>query len=205
MSTKNNALLAAAASALGVVLTVGAKPLVDGMLNDLNITAMGAAEVKSTGASIVIVSVTTGAGAEAVTTVRPVADSSGNVRLYVDGAAVVALAKRANLAAGVKVQYVKAVAASTIGDPIAALKAKYKRFKAEAAAAVKASDKVTINKNAAVALGWDTAVGTPENAEYLDLVDRLASIAEWQTFNDAQVVSLAASLTAAGIDPVTVV
>lgn len=203
MSTKNNALLAAAAAALGVTLTAGEKPLVVGMLNDLNITAMGAVEVNAAGKSIVIVSVLSADGL--TTAIRPVADTSGSVKVFVDGAAVVALAKNANLAAGVKVQYVKAIATKTIGDPIAALKSKYKRFKAEALSSVKNLDKVTINKNAAVALGWDLATGTPENAEYLDLVDRLASINEWKAFNESQVVSLAASLTAAGIDPVTVV
>lgn len=205
MSTKNNALIGAVAAALGLVVVAGASPICDGLLNDVNVTGFGAAEVDATGRVMVLVTITTGTGGSAVHTVRPVADAAGNVRLYADGNAAVALAKRANLASGVQVKFVKADKVVTVGDPIAALKARYKRFKSEAAAALKQSQAVTLKQSAAEALGWDTATGTPENVEYLDIAARLVSIGEWKGFNDAQVTSLAASLTAAGIDPVTVV
>lgn len=205
MSTKNNALISAAALALGVVVGAGASPICDGLLNDVNVTGFGAAEVDATGRVLVLVSITTGAPGSEVTTVRPVADSLGNVRLYADGNAAVALAKRANLASGVQVKFVKMDKVAAVGDPIAALKSKYKRFKTEAAAALKQIGVVTAKKSAGVALGWDTASGTPEHVEYLDIVAREVSVNEWKAFNDGKVTALAASLTAAGIDPVTVV
>ncbi len=205
MSTKNNAFVAAAATALGMVVLSGASPICDNLLNDLNVTEFGAAEVDTTGRVMVLVEITTGTGGSATTEVRPVADSLGNVRLYADGNAAVALAKRSNLAPGVQVKFVRATKVATIGDPVAALKSKYKSFKTEAALGLKQSDIVTGKKTAGEALGWDTATGTPENAEYLDIVARLASITEWKAFCDAKVTALAASLTAAGIDPSTVV
>lgn len=205
MSVKNNAFVAAAATALGMTLTPGASPVCDGLLNDLNVTQFGGAEVDQTGRVMVLVEITTGTGGSATTEVRPVADSLGNVRLYADSNAAISLAKRANLASGVQTKFVRANKVSAIGDPVAALKAKYKKFKTEALASQKQFDLVTGKKTAAEALGWDDATGTPENDEYVDIVARLASITEWDTFNDAKVVSLAASLTAAGIDPATVV
>lgn len=201
MSLKNNTLIAAASAALGMVVTVGATPICDGMLNDVNVTAFGAAEVDATGRVLVLVAITDGAE----TVIRPVADTLGNVRLYVDGNAAVALAKRSSLASGLQVKFVKMDKTAAIGDPVVALKSKYKRFKAEALSSSKQSATVTGKKTAAEALGWDIAVGTPENAEYGDIVARLATITEWKNFNDAKVVALAASLVAAGIDPATVV
>lgn len=205
MSTKNNALIGAAAVALGMTFVAGTSPVCEGLLNDLNVTAFGASEVDTGGKVLVLVEITTGSGGSATTAVRAVADSLGNVRLFADGNAAVALAKRSNLASGVQVKFVKADKVTAIGDPVSALKAKFKRFKTEAASSLKQSGMVDGKRLAAVALGWDTATGTPENTEYLDIVARLASVNEWKAFNDAQVIALAASLTAAGIDPLTVV
>lgn len=201
MSTKNNSLVAVAALALGVTVAADASPVCEGLLNDASVVQFGAAEVDQTGRVMVIVSVLDGG----VTEVRPVADSLGNVKLFSDANAAMQLSKRSNLAVGLQVKFVKAVKAGTVGDPIAALKAKYKRFKSEAAAALKQSNTVAAKVSAALALEWDEATGTPENVEYLDLVARGVSVTEWKAFNDAQVVALAASLTAAGIDPLTVV
>lgn len=201
MSTKNNLLVAVAALALGVTVEANASPVCEGLLNDVSVVQFGAAEVDQTGRVLVIVSVLDGG----VTTVRPVADSVGNVKLFSDANAAMQLSKRSNLVEGLQVKFVKSVKAGTVGDPIAALKAKYKRFKSEAAAALKQSNTVSAKVSAALALEWDEAAGTPENVEYLDLVARGVSVTEWKSFNDAQVVALAASLTAAGIDPLTVV
>lgn len=201
MSTKNNALIGAAASALGMTVTAGAKPVCDGLLNDYNVTGFGAAEVDAAGRVLVLVSVLVGS----VTSVRPVADANGNVRLYVDGNAAIALAKRANLGSGVQVKFVKMDKATSVGDPIVALKSRYKRFKTEGLNSAKQLLALTAKQSAAVALGWDTATGTPEFAEFTDIAARGVSLGEWNDFNAAQVTSLAASLTAAGIDPVTVV
>lgn len=205
MSTKNNSLIAAAATALGMTFVSGTSPVCEGMLNDLNVTAFGASEVDTSGKVLVLVEITTGTGGGATTAVRAVADSLGNVRLFADGNAAVALAKRSNLASGVQVKFVKADKVASIGDPVTALKAKYKRFKNEAAASLKQQTIVDGKRLAALALEWDTSTGTPEYVEYTDIVARLASVNEWKSYNDAQVIALAASLTAAGIDPLTVV
>ena len=201
MSTKNSSFVAAAAVALGVVVAAGASPICEGMLNDVNVTSFGGVEVDATGKAVVIVSVFDGTN----TVVRPVADSLGNVRLYADASAVMSLAKRANIAANTTIKLIKFVKTSTVGDPIAALKSKYKAFKSEVALSTKQAATVAAKISAGEALGWDTAVGTPENAEYLDLEAREVSIAEWKDYSAARVTALAASLTAAGIDPVTVV
>ena len=56
----------------------------------------------------------------------------------------------------------------------------------------------------AESLGWNTSPeGSPEKAEYDDLVTRKATVQEWKDATDARVAALAAALTAAGIDPVT--
>jgi len=201
MSTKNNAMVSAVALALGVVVAADALPICEGLINDLNVTEFGAAEVDGTGRCMVIVSIFDGT----VTAVRPVADNTGNVRLYGDANAAMALAKRANIAAGTKVKFVKFVSTAAVGDPVAALKSKYKRFKNELAASVDKDGVVSTKLAAGLALGWDVANGTPEHAEYVDLQTRAASIAEWKTYNDEKVKALAGSLTAAGVDPLTVV
>lgn len=170
-------------------------------MNDLNVTAFGAAEVDSNGRVLAIVSILDGS----TTTVRPVADSLGNVKLFGDMNAAMSAAKRANITPGAIIKATKYVKAATIGDPLAALKAKYKRFKSEKASSEKQALLLAGKVSAAEALGWDNAVGTPENAEYLDLSARVDSVDEWKAFNTAQVTALAAALTAAGVDPVTVV
>lgn len=201
MSTKNNVFLAAAAAALGVTFTVGAKPICEGMLNDVRVTAFGAVEVDQSGRVLVIVSHDDGAD----TVTRPVADSSGNVRLYTDANAALSLAKRTSLASGTQVKVIKADKVTSVGDPIVALKSKYKKYKAEQVSSGKAVLGLAEKITAAGALGWDDAVGTPENAEYLDLIQRQVSVTEWDAFNSAKVADLAASLTAANINPITVV
>lgn len=201
MSTKNSSYVAAAAVALGVVVLAGASPICEGLLNDLNITSFGGVEVDASGRAVVIVSVFDGTD----TVVRPVADSMGNVRLYGDAAAVMSLAKRANISAGTTIKMIKFVKTATVGDPIAALKSKYKSFKSEVTLATKQLAAVSTKVTAGEALGWDTALGTPENAEYLDLVARVDSIEEWKDYSAARVTALAANLTTAGIDPATVV
>ena len=197
MSTKNNAFVAAAAIALGLTVVANTSAVCEGLLNDLVVTTFGAAEVDASGRVLVLVTV---GGV-----VRPVADSLGNVRLYVDGNSAIALAKRSNIAAGVEVKFVKMEKAGTVGDPIVALKSKYKKFKSEAVSSLKQNQTITAKIAAAAALGWDVATGTPEGLEYVDMVARKVSIDEWKAYNDAKVIALAASLTAAGIDPVTVI
>lgn len=200
MSRVNNAHIPAAVAALGVTLTEPVSPIADAMLNDVQVTAIGAAEVTDKGKCIVIASVTI----NGTPSVRPVSDSNGNVKLYADGAAVVALAKRSNLAGGQSVQIVKKVVQGNIGDPIAALKSKHKQAATESVTAAKPLATLTQQITGAESLGWNTSPeGSPEKAEYDDLVKRKATVQEWKDATDERVTTLAAALQAAGIDPVT--
>jgi hypothetical protein len=201
MSTKNNALIGAAALALGFTVTAGALPICEGLLNDITINSVGMAETDTVGRVMLIVETKVGT----VITARAVADHFGNVRTYATADAALAVVKKMTLPSGLKVGFVRMDKVGTIGDPLAVLKSKYKSYKIEAAAGLKQGSAVTSKVTAAVGLGWDTATGTPENDEYLDLVIRGQSIAEWKAFCDGKVTALAAALTAAGVDPLTVV
>ena len=201
MSLKANALIPAVALALGVTVDATAGPVCEGVLNDYPVSTFGFAEVDATGRSLAIVSVDAGEGVK----VRVVADSLGNAKLFGSADAVIALSKRCMMASNVAIQYRRFVSTGTVGDPVAALKSKYKSAKTEEATAVKQEAALTQKVAAAVALGWDTSTGTPENLEYVDLTNRKTSITEWKTLIGAKKTALAASLTAAGVDPLTVV
>ena len=160
------------------------------------VSAIDAAEVTDKGKCLVFVTTSNG--------VRPVADTSGNVKLFTDGAAVVALAKRSNLPGGQGVTIVKKAVNRPVGDPIAALKSQHKQASTEAASALKPTNTLTQQVSGATSLGWNTdPVGSATRAEYDDLINRQASVAEWKTKCDARVATLAAALVAAHIDPVT--
>ena len=200
MSTKVNKFLAATALAAGVV--AHATPISENLLNDMPVKRLDAAEINDGTGKVIVFATVTLAGSDVV---RAVADVSGNVRLFSDGSAVVALSKKSNLIPGASINFVRFTKYGSVGDPIASLKSKYKKSVAEyAMAEAKRVERVNMN-TAAVAQGWDTAIGTPENEEYLDLVVRLETVAEWADLIGAQKNSLAAALTAAGIDPLTVV
>lgn len=199
MSLKNSALVAVAAAALGYAVAADASPVCEGLLNDLNVTTVGIAEVDIHGRVLVIVGITT----EGVEVLRPVCDAKGDVRLYTGPDAAVALAKRANMPADAEVKFVKMARVSSIGDPVLALKNKHKAFKAEDVNAGKSVAAIATKIAAAVGLGWNTASGTPEADEYADLIARQVSIAEWKAYVLARVTALAAALTAAGINPDT--
>lgn len=199
MSLKNSAFVALAATALGLTVSAGASPICEGMLNDVSLTTFGMAEIDSRGRVAVIIGTTTGG----VETLRPVCDVRGDVRLYSGADAAVALSKRATLAGGVSVKFVRMEKAASVGDPVATLKAKHKNAKVESASAGKSVILVAGKISAAASLGWDVAVGTPEAYEYADLVKRQASVGEWDSFIAAKLASYTAALVAAGIDPVT--
>lgn len=201
MSLKANALVAVAALALGVNVSAGEKPICEGLLNDFPVTGFGFAEVDSTGRCLVIVSVDVGDGVK----VRPVADQQGNTKLFASADGAVSLSKRCNMASNIGIQYRRFVTSGTVGDPVAQLKTRFKSAKAEEATAIKNETALAQKVTAAEALGWDTGVGTPENAEYLDLQDRVTSVQEWKAKIAAKKTALAASLTAAGVDPLTVI
>ena len=101
MSTKVNKYIAAAAIAAGVA-TVGATPISENLLNDMPVKGLQAAEINDGSGKVLVFATVTEAGADVT---RAVADVSGNVRLYSDGSAVVALSKKSNLVPGASVQY----------------------------------------------------------------------------------------------------
>lgn len=196
MGIVNNSYVPIAATALGVTVSAGAGPIVEQLLNDIAVSSIKAAEVTDKGKCIVLVETADG--------VRPVADTSGNVKLFTDGAAVVALAKKSNLPGGQGVTIVKKAINKPVGDPISALKAQHKQASTEAASALVPTQKLAQQIIGAKSLGWDTdPEGSATRGEYEDLIARQASVAEWKAKCDSRVATLAAALTAAGIDPVT--
>lgn len=206
MSVKNNALIVLASLALGVANASAASPVAEGLLNDYSIKEFGIAQIDDAGRCMVIVTITTfAADGSSADSIRPVCNANGDVRLYSDLAAVQGLVKRSNLLATTVVRFVRKSKTGTVGDPVAGLRSSYKAFKAEALSAGKYVDLIEKRITAGVALGWNTQVGTPEKAEYTDLQRRLVSVNEWQDYSEAKVTSLAASLVAAGVDPLTVV
>ena len=202
MSTRINKTIPFALAALGLALTAGAAPVSEGLLNDYNVRNVRIAQVDDTGRCIMIVDVE---GAAGVTDVRAVASSSGDVKLFADLAAAQALILRAKFAPGAVVTFVRKEKARSLGDPIATLKALYKSFKAEKMVGEKAAVKIAASISAGTALGWHTAVGTPEAVEFADYMAKQSTVSESVAFCAARVAALAASLVAAGIDPLTVV
>lgn len=198
MSLKNSALIAASAIALGMTVSVNASPVVESLLNDRDVTTFGVSEVDASGRCLVLVGLTVGG----VETIRPVCDTTGDVRLYASAASAVSAARKAGVG-DLSIAVVQFVKAGTVGDPVKALISKHKAIKNEDAAADKGTATIAAKVSAAVALGWDVAVGTPEADEYGDLVARQTSVGEWKTFTAARLVTLTASLVTAGINPVT--
>ena len=202
MSRKANLLLVAATAALGITLTAGAKPVAEALINDYTIKAVNIAQVDDSGKCVAIVTLAVGTGPDVV---RAVADASGDVRVYGDFGATQGLVSRANMNATCIVTFKRKLKESVEVNPLSALKSKYKAFKAEKMLADKNKLIAANNITAAVAVGYDTAVGTLEAETYVDLLNKQATVVEWYDFAAARTAALAASLTAAGIDPATVV
>ena len=195
MSVKNNGFVAAALLALG--LSAAGAPVAESLLNDKQIGGLYAAEITDgTGRVIVFAGFPDGNGGF---TNRPVADALGNVRLYKDGSAVVALSKKTTLVADAQVVFVKAEKLTSVGDPVVSLKAKFKKIKAEKLVALEKVAELESKRLAAVSQGWDAAGNTPEGIEYADILARIATVDEWVTSCAAIYTSLAAALAAAGV------
>lgn len=201
MSITNNALVAVAVAAAGLGnMTLGA-PIVESLLDQVEVSAVNAVEVTDKGKALVLVTMKDEQGAPIL---RPVATATGDVKLFADAGAVMAFAKKSNLPGGQPVTVIKRANTGSVGDPIAALKAQHKAAVREAAAAGAAVTSVTQKVTAAVGLHWNTdPQGSATRAEYDDLAARKSTVEEWKTAADARVATLAASLAAAGIDPVT--
>lgn len=200
MSTRINKLIPFALLALAVEVNAG--PVVEGLLNDYTVNSVHIAQVDDAGRCIMVVHCIDGGGVPAY---RVVASASGDVKLFADLAAAQSLILRAKFAPGAAVTFKRKEKTRTLGDPIASLKTLYKSFKAEKLVGEKANLATAGKIAAGAALGWNTAVGTPEAFEYADYLAKLATVTESVDFSTARIAALAASLVAAGIDPVTVV
>lgn len=191
MSRKNNAALAAillAASGPTIAATI-----VEGLVNDKTVTDAKVYENDAkTGRCFLLVKI----GADW----RPVADSAGSVRLYANVQAATNVVARNG---AVPVAVTLKEKESSITDPVKMLIARHKSMKAEDTKAEAAETSIDGKVAAAAALGWDVAVGTPEAAEYADLLARQVAVTEWHVYTVAQLAALAASLTTAGINPAT--
>lgn len=203
MSVKTNGLKAVAAAALVLTLTAGAAPVAYGLINDYSIKAVGIAEVTDKGQCVVVITMA-GALVTDPDVVRVIGTTSGDVRVFGDLAAAMAVVKNAKLTGNAVVTVKRREKTGSVGDPIATLKKRFLSFKKERDSAVVIKTELTAEKVAGEALGYQNEVGTPERAYYDDLIVKISSVEEWRAFSDAQVVALAAALTAAGVDPLTV-
>lgn len=195
MSITNNGYLSAAKTALGVADDLGA-PVVEQLLDNVAVSSIRAYQISDKGKFVVLATV---AG-----TVRPVAASTGDVKLYSDASAVMNLARTSNLPAGSVIEITKHGASGTVGDPVTTLKSQHKSAVKEAATAAASVTSVGAKVSAAAALNWNTdPEGSATRAEYNDLAARQSSVQEWKSAVDARVATLSAALTAAGIDPNT--
>lgn len=203
MSTKNNALMAAVYLAAGVdAPTVAASPVLETLLNDYKVSAVRVVQVDDSGRCVVLATVQVDAETPVI---RPVATSAGDIKLFGDMGAVYPMIKRAKLEGTEAVKFFRKQASVSLGDPVATLKTRYKAFKAEKVVVDKVKLVIDTKVTSAAALGWNVSVGTQERAEYDDLIARRVSTNEAIAYCAARITALAASLTAAGIDPATVV
>lgn len=193
MSRKNNAVLAAIVALVASGQTIGS-PIAEGLVNDKVVTQWTVYETDAASGRAFLVCTIGGVH-------RPAADAGGNVRVYGNVQSAVAVSKRNG--GGDNVTVYTAEKTTTVGDPVKALIARHKSMKAEDTKATGAKSAIDGSVTAAAALGWDTAVGTPEAAEYADLLARQTTLGEWKTYTAATVTSLADSLTTAGINPAT--
>lgn len=204
MSVKNNVLLAAVYAAMAApVPAVAASPVLETLLNDYTVTGLDVVQVDDFGRCIVMASVRVGNAT--VSQLRPVCNVLGDVKLFTDMGAVYPLIKRSKMLDTTSINFVRKEKALTVGDPISTLKAQFKAFKAEKLIVDKSKLAIDSRITAAIGLGWDLSVGTGEAAEYADYLARRESTNEAIAFCGARITALAASLTAAGVDPLTVV
>lgn len=203
MSVKNSALMVAVYLAIGATApAVAASPVLETLINDYKVSAIHVVQVDDTGRCIVMAAVQVGTETPAL---RPVASSSGDIKLFADMGLVYPLIKRAKLQTAAEVSFYRKAQTLAIGDPLATLKTQYKAFKAEKLVVDKVKLTIDTKVTAADGLGWNTSTGTPERAEYDDYIARRASTNEAIAYCAARITALAAALTAAGVDPATVV
>ena len=204
MSTKNNLLLASVYAAIAVVPpAVAATPVLETLLNDYTVTGLNVVQVDDQGRCSVMADVRIGNATSS--TLRPVCNVLGDIKLFADMGAVYPLIKRAKMNDATTIDFVRKEKMIALGNPLQTLKSQYKAFKAEKMAVDKVKVIIDSSITAAVGLGWNLSIGTQERAEYDNYLQRRESTNEAIAFTAARIAALAASLTAAGIDPITVV
>ena len=201
MSTKTISAVAFAVAAIGITGLSAAGPIAEALLNDKAVKAINVVQVDDLGRCVMIVNLGVGENND----FRAVASASGDVKLFGSLAAASPAIGRALLNEDAEVVYMRKIKDGTLGDPLATLKRQYKAFKAEKASGVMNAVDIEQKITSATALGWNTATGTPEAYQYADYVARRVTVKEWTDFSTAKIAALAASLTAAGVDPATVV
>lgn len=199
MSIKINLFLPAAAAAAGVTATAAAA-LADGLLSVKQVKALACAEISDgTGKVMVFATIKNADGTESV---RPVAGSDGNIKLYSNASAALKLAKSSNLLPGALVTFAPYAKTVAVGDPLAALEARYKIACSKGFAALSKSGAMRDKISTAKTFGWDTSTGATL-AEYNDLLARQVALTEWQTAAIALVDTLGERLRSVGVDPTT--
>lgn len=201
MSIKINLFLPAAAAAAGVTATAAAA-LADGLLSVKQVKALACAEISDGTGKVMVFATIKNADADGTESVRPVADSDGNIKLYSNASAALKLAKSSNLLPGALVTFAPYAKTVAVGDPLAALKARYKIACSKGFAALSKSGAMRDKINTAETFGWDTSTGATL-AEYNDLLARQVALTEWQTAAIALVDTLGERLRSVGIDPAT--
>ncbi len=196
MSVVNNKYVPIAMGLLQLSLDKLGPVIVDALLNDVPIGSFAVIEIDSKGRSVAL--------AYSDEKVRPVADNSGNVRLFSSADTAIILGKRSNLPAGMPMAYIKVERSTNIGDPVASLKSKHKSAKTEAANASNSLVKLSQKQAAAISLGWgNAAVGSAELAEFEDIGARVSAVSEWAQTSSTRLQTFTDALVSAGIDPLT--
>ena len=201
MSIKINLFLPAAAAAAGVT-TTAASALADGLLSVKQVKALACAEISDgTGKVMVFATIK---NADDTESVRPVAGSDGNIKLYSNASAALKLSKSANLLSGALVTFAPYAKTVSVGDPLASLEARYKTACGKGFAAISKTEALQSKIDNAVAFGWDTSTGATL-AEYNDLQARKVALTEWRTDVIALVENLSLRLTDVGVNPESIV
>lgn len=194
MSVLKSAIAAAAALRVGLTVAGGT---VEALLNDKAATTIGMSIVETNERGNAVLFFTD------ATASRVVCDSKGAVRVFGDAASAMGAVKRSKVGSAVTIEVFKFDPAVSVGSPVAALISAHKQSVKELATASAASSELGNFVTAAAAQGWNTQVGTPQRAEYDNLVSRKAIVDTWVSDTDGRKDALATSLTAANINPVT--
>lgn len=200
MSIKINALLPAAAAAAGVTTTAAAA-LSDGLLTTKAIKALHCAEVADGSGKVMVFATVTDGETD---TVRPIAGSDGNIKLYSNANSALKLTKLTNLLPGAVVNFVPYEKPASVGDPLEGLKTRYKVACGKGFAAVSKYDQLEAKIQNAQLFGWHESTGATL-AEYNDLQARLQVLDEWRNTALALVDTLEGRLNDAGVNPTSVV